>query len=193
MVRPDVPQCLHGDAARLRQVLMSLTGNAVKFTEKGEIVVQIELESRHRDRAHVHFSVRDTGIGIPKEKRRVVFESFRQADGSSTRKFGGAGLGLTISSQLVERMGGRIWLESEPGKGSTFHFTVALEQPGLPGASSLATAGAQPLKHLPAPAVDEGGMNSLVLQEPLCRNSVSEQSGRSSGDRRRLQILLAEK
>ncbi|HWC90105.1 MAG TPA: response regulator [Pirellulales bacterium] len=120
----DVPRVLVGDPGRLRQVLVNLVGNAVKFTEHGEVAVEIACESSAEGAARLHFRVRDTGIGIPADKLDCVFESFRQVDSSTTRRFGGTGLGLAICLQLVELMGGRIWVESEPGKGSTFHFTT---------------------------------------------------------------------
>ncbi|HEV2419428.1 MAG TPA: PAS domain S-box protein [Terriglobia bacterium] len=132
-IDPALPEMLAGDPARLRQILLNLLGNALKFTERGEVALTVEraaeAENEIDPRLHLHFAVRDTGIGIPKEKQRVIFESFAQADSSSTRRFGGTGLGLTIASQLVGMMGGRIWVESEPGKGTTFHFTVRLEEP----------------------------------------------------------------
>jgi len=123
-VSPGVPDCLVGDLGRLRQVLVNLVGNSIKFTERGEVVVEAEKEKEEEGNALLHFSVRDTGIGIPKEKQSLVFEAFTQADGSTTRKYGGTGLGLTITKRLIELMGGRIWVESEPGQGSTFHFTA---------------------------------------------------------------------
>jgi PAS domain S-box-containing protein len=132
-VKDGVPGWVRGDPGRLRQVLVNLSSNAVKFTERGEVVIRAELEEQDHDKAVVRFSVSDTGIGIPKEKHNVIFETFRQADGSTSRKYGGTGLGLAISKQLVELMGGRIWLESQPGKGSTFYFTVPFEcQPERP-------------------------------------------------------------
>ena len=123
-----MPDAVIGDPGRLRQVLVNLVGNAIKFTERGEVVVSVEAEARRGRRRAVslHFSVADTGIGIPAEKLQAIFEPFEQADGSTTRRYGGTGLGLTISVQLVELMGGRIWVESEPGRGSTFHFTARL-------------------------------------------------------------------
>jgi PAS domain S-box-containing protein len=123
---PDVPSRVLGDPGRLRQILVNLTGNAIKFTERGEIVIRVERLSETAEQVELHFSVKDTGIGIPLSKQKHVFRAFAQADSSSTRTFGGTGLGLTISSQLVEMMGGKIWLESEEGTGSTFHFTVRL-------------------------------------------------------------------
>ena len=123
-VQTDVPEKLFGDSHRLRQILISLVDNAIKFTEYGEVVVNVELEYRAEQEVSLHFTVRDTGIGIPSNKLQTIFEAFAQADGSSTRKFGGTGLGLAMSSQLIEIMGGRIWVESEEGKGSVFHFTV---------------------------------------------------------------------
>jgi signal transduction histidine kinase/ligand-binding sensor domain-containing protein/CheY-like chemotaxis protein len=122
---PDVPAAVVGDAARLKQVLMNLLGNAVKFTEHGEIVLRVELEQQDEDLVHLRFSVADTGIGIPIEKQHSIFEAFAQADTSVTRRFGGTGLGLTISTRIVSLMAGRIWVESEPGQGATFYFTAS--------------------------------------------------------------------
>jgi CheY-like chemotaxis protein len=115
-----------GDPSRLRQVIVNLVGNALKFTEHGEVKLEVALEEEHEEWALLRCSVTDTGIGIAHDKQKAVFGTFTQADGSITRKFGGTGLGLSISSQLVKLMGGRIWVESELGKGSTFHFTARL-------------------------------------------------------------------
>ncbi len=125
-LRPEVPDNLVGDPARLRQILINLVGNAVKFTSQGEIFVGISLEEKSDKEVCLHFQVRDSGIGIPQEKLQAIFDPFVQADGSATRKYGGTGLGLSICKQLVEMMGGRIWVESEVGKGSTFHFLARL-------------------------------------------------------------------
>jgi two-component system sensor histidine kinase/response regulator len=126
-VSPRVPKVLIGDPTRLRQLIVNLVGNAIKFTEHGNIVVDAELESMNGEDARLHISVSDTGMGIPPDKQQIIFESFAQVDGSTTRRFGGTGLGLTISRQLVELMGGRIWVESEVGRGSTFHFTCKFQ------------------------------------------------------------------
>jgi len=126
-VHPSVPATLVGDPTRLRQILINLVGNALKFTERGEIAVAVRREMESEDYTIFHFSVRDTGIGIPPEKQRLIFDAFFQADLSLTRKFGGTGLGLAISKCLVGMMGGQIWVESELGRGSTFYFTVRLE------------------------------------------------------------------
>ena len=126
---PRVPNLLLGDPGRLRQVLINLTGNAIKFTRTGGVEVRAGVESIDAATVCLHFSVRDTGIGIPPEKQDVIFHAFSQADGSMTRQYGGTGLGLTISARLVELMGGTIWLESAPGAGSTFHFTARLDLP----------------------------------------------------------------
>jgi PAS domain S-box-containing protein len=126
-VADDVPDWVVGDAARLRQVLLNVVGNAVKFTDHGEVVVSVHrLPSADGPPTDLLFSVRDTGIGIAPDKQRAVFEPFVQVDSSMSRRYGGTGLGLSISSRLVEMMGGRIWLESEPGRGTTFHFTLPL-------------------------------------------------------------------
>lgn len=126
-VHPKIPSSVVGNPTRLSQVLTNLVGNAVKFTERGEIAVEVRKETDGDDFATLHFSVRDTGIGIPVEKQQMIFDEFSQADSSTTRRFGGTGLGLAISKCLVGMMGGQIWVESELGRGSTFHFTVRLE------------------------------------------------------------------
>jgi CheY-like chemotaxis protein len=122
-IAAGVPATVSGDPLRLRQVLLNLIGNAVKFTSQGEVVVRVEAQSASDGEVTLHFQIADTGIGIPKDRQKSIFEAFTQADGSSTRKYGGTGLGLTISSRLVAMMGGRLWVESEPGHGSVFHFT----------------------------------------------------------------------
>ncbi|MGB1110417.1 MAG: response regulator, partial [Gammaproteobacteria bacterium] len=123
-ISPDTPPTILGDETRLRQILLNLLSNAVKFTEAGEVVVTVESEAVEDQLHEYHFSVRDTGIGIPVERQEAMFESFTQVDSSTTRRFGGTGLGLAITRSLVELMGGRIWVESTPGEGSTFHFTA---------------------------------------------------------------------
>ncbi len=124
-IREDVPDSLVGDPKRLRQILLNLMGNAVKFTDRGDVLLQVELESPNEGSAILHFSVADSVIGIPEVKRETIFEAFAQGDPSTAQKYGGTGLGLAISSQLVSLMDGRIWLESAPGQGSTFHFTAS--------------------------------------------------------------------
>ena len=121
---PSVPQTVLGDRYRLRQILLNLLGNAIKFTEAGEVVLRVGANTPIGENIDLHFQVADTGIGIPRDKLGVIFEAFAQADGSWTRKYGGTGLGLTISSRLVSMMKGRMWVDSEAGRGSTFHFTA---------------------------------------------------------------------
>ncbi len=123
-IEADVPHLIIGDPIRLTQIVVNLIGNAIKFTERGDIVVSVQKQSQQAQQACLQFTVKDTGVGIPPEKQKVIFEAFTQADGSSTRKYGGTGLGLSISSQLVAMMGGRIWVDSEMGEGSTFGFTA---------------------------------------------------------------------
>ncbi|MGH9446762.1 MAG: ATP-binding protein, partial [Terriglobia bacterium] len=130
-LRPEVPQEVIGDPGRLRQIIVNLLGNALKFTERGEVILRVEREPADAPPLGSHdlllrFTVRDTGIGVPREKQNLIFDAFSQADGSMTRKYGGTGLGLTISSRLVQMMGGRIWVESEPGEGASFSFTARL-------------------------------------------------------------------
>ncbi len=125
-VDPQVADQVSSDPVRLCQIIVNLVGNAIKFTDSGGVTLMVRNESQDAENATVHFSVKDTGIGIPPEKQKEIFTSFTQADNSMTRKYGGTGLGLTISRRLVELLGGRIWVESEPGAGSTFHFTARL-------------------------------------------------------------------
>jgi CheY-like chemotaxis protein/HPt (histidine-containing phosphotransfer) domain-containing protein len=132
-VAPEVADALLGDSVRLRQILFNLIGNGIKFTERGKVAVRVQSRACADSEVTCHFTVSDTGIGIAREKQRAIFAPFLQADTSTTRVYGGTGLGLTISAHLVEMMNGKIWVESEPGKGSTFHFTVRF---GLQGGTT---------------------------------------------------------
>ncbi len=167
-VEADVPDALVGDAPRLRQVLLNLIGNAIKFTEGGEIELRVEAAGGRAPEGHVllHFSVRDTGIGIPREKQERMFRAFEQEDTSTTRKHGGTGLGLTIAARLVALMGGRITLESEPGRGSTFAFTLPFERQSLP-TKPVAPAPPVLLHNLPVLIVDDNATNRRILEEWL--------------------------
>ncbi len=166
-VRPEVPDQVVADPTRLRQIVINLVGNAIKFTERGEIGITVAVESREAEHTLLHFMVRDTGIGIPPDKQHAIFEAFSQADGSTARRFGGTGLGLTISSRLVEMMGGRIWLESAPGQGSCFHFTA---RAGVANASGTAEPVAQTgLAGLRVLVVDDHATNGRITGEILER------------------------
>lgn len=164
-IAPETPQVVVGDPGRLRQIIVNLVGNAMKFTEQGEIVVAAEPGEMTENGTRIHFSVRDTGIGIPKEKQQTIFQSFSQVDASTTRKYGGTGLGLSISTQLVSMMNGDIWVESEIGKGTTFHFTIEMgvgepHKPAHPAALA-------DLADLPAMVVDDNKTNRIILNELL--------------------------
>lgn len=187
-ILPNVPDALIGDPGRIRQVVMNLLSNAIKFTHEGEVVLEVALangdgpEARGQGsdvslapretrlapdgKVYLHFAVRDTGIGIPADKHRQIFEAFTQADSSTTRKYGGTGLGLSISSQLVALMGGNIWVESEMGKGSTFHFTVEV---GLQPQHEHDVNQLEPqtLRDLPVLVVDDNATSRRILQEIL--------------------------
>ncbi len=167
-VHPDVPDNLYGDPTRLRQIVVNLVGNALKFTDFGEVVVEAKVESCAGDDITLHLSVRDTGVGIPPKKQKLIFESFTQADGSMTRKYGGTGLGLTISSRLAEIMGGRVWVESEVGKGSTFHFTLRFRlQPEMANPENPDDGTLVDWEGLSVLVVDDNQTNRLILQEML--------------------------
>jgi len=162
----DVPDSLRGDPTRLRQILFNLVGNSIKFTDTGEVAVQVSVETSDAQSATLHIAVADTGIGIPPEKRRVIFEAFAQADHSTSRRYGGTGLGLTISSRLVAMMGGRMWVESEVGKGSTFHFTLKLLR-GNPEANAGALPDPAVLQGVGVLVVDDNSTNRQILNELL--------------------------
>jgi two-component system, sensor histidine kinase and response regulator len=164
-VSPNVPNLLRGDPNRLRQIVVNLVGNAIKFTHEGEVALKVDVDGSHDDRHNLHFIVSDTGVGIQPGKLESVFESFSQADTSTTREYGGTGLGLTISRRLVEIMGGRIWVESEFGKGSAFHVTVELES-GEELAVAANTELAEPgvLKGTSVLIVDDNRTNRRILE-----------------------------
>ncbi|MGH9438313.1 MAG: PAS domain S-box protein, partial [Terriglobia bacterium] len=167
-VAPEVPEAVIADPTRLRQIIVNLSGNAVKFTEKGEVVLRVQLEAGAGDEPLLHFCVSDTGIGIPREQQKVIFEAFAQADSSTTRRYGGTGLGLSISSRLVELMGGRLWVKSEPGRGSEFHFTIAFGLPASPPVE-LPRVDASLLKGIRVLIVDDNATNRRILHDTLAR------------------------
>ncbi|HYG75703.1 MAG TPA: response regulator [Planctomycetota bacterium] len=165
-ILPEVPDALIGDVGRLRQIVVNLVGNAIKFTETGEVAVRVENIGPRDGKVCLHFSVSDTGIGIPPGKLNEIFKPFEQADGSTARKYGGTGLGLAISSRLVEMMGGRLWVESEPGRGSTFHFTACFgEQAGV--LNDRMQARAMCLHGMTALVVDDNPTCRMILEEML--------------------------
>ncbi len=188
-VDAGVPTWLMGDSGRLRQILVNLVMNAIKFTERGEVVVSVKVESKTPEEVELHFSVRDTGIGIPAEKRKLIFGAFTQADSSTTRKYGGTGLGLTISQALVKMMKGSISVESEPRKGSVFHFTARLK---VPEASFIPPAAAEPaaLRGLRALVVDDNQTNRLILTELLSQWGMAPEQAASGSEA--LKLLAGE-
>jgi len=172
-VPADVPDALIGDPGRVRQIVTNLVGNSIKFTPEGEIVVAVSVESQDDEEALLHFRVRDTGIGISPEKQELIFESFSQADASTTREYGGTGLGLTITAQLVAMMGGFIWVESEMGEGSTFHFDCrfGLQEHPAGGVSPVDRDAVRGMKVL---VVDDNETNRRILVEILSSWGMSE-------------------
>jgi two-component system sensor histidine kinase/response regulator len=164
-IHPEVPAHLRGDPLRFRQVLVNLVGNAIKFTEQGEIVVQISLSAEGDDTVELLCSVTDTGIGIPADKLSLIFDSFSQADGSTTRRYGGTGLGLAISKQLVRMMGGSIWVESEVEHGSTFYFTALLKRE--PNPQESVPVEAVSIQDWRALVIDDNAHNRHILHEAL--------------------------
>ena len=167
-VQPDVPDFLIGDPGRLRQIVVNLVGNAIKFTDQGEVVLEVAQEEQTEQETLLYFSVRDNGIGIPPEHQRQIFEVFTQADGSTTRRFGGTGLGLSISSRLVEMMGGKIWVESTPGQGSTFRFTARFK---IGSSEELLPAeeGPADLVGVEVLVVDDNATSRVILAELLAQ------------------------
>ena len=176
---PDVPELVSGDAVRLRQIVLNLVGNAIKFTHQGEVVVRVKTIAATEETRTLQITVADTGVGIPPEKQKFIFDPFTQADTSTTRNYGGTGLGLTISSRLISMMGGRIWLESEVGRGSQFHFTVQLrvghKKPGTESRVPI-----EALRNVRVLVVDDNSTNRRIVQEMLKRwkaNSTAVEGG----------------
>jgi signal transduction histidine kinase/CheY-like chemotaxis protein len=165
----DVPEFVTGDPGRLRQVILNLIGNAVKFTHQGEISLKVQMDLLQGRTSTLHFAVSDTGVGIPPEKLEAIFESFSQADTSTTREFGGTGLGLTISRRLAQMMGGRIWAESKLGQGSTFHFTVRLPEAHAESFAKPAVTAATALSDVKVLIVDDNRTNRRILEGLLVR------------------------
>jgi signal transduction histidine kinase/CheY-like chemotaxis protein/HAMP domain-containing protein len=175
-IAPEVPEVLRGDSGRLRQVIMNLVGNAIKFTDKGEVALKVQVEARVDQEFMLRFTVADSGIGIHKEKRQLIFDPFSQADSSTTRKYGGTGLGLTISSRLVEMMGGRIWMESELGRGSQFHFTARLGAADTKVIEVGSIAPPEILRAVKVLVVDDNRTNRRILGGMLGRWEMTSSS-----------------
>ena len=181
-IKPEVPRLLVGDPGRLRQIIMNLVGNSIKFTETGEVLIACEVDSQDDASVLLHFAVSDTGIGIDEDKLNTIFDSFRQADGSTTRLYGGTGLGLSICKELLQMMGGGIWVESEPGKGSTFHFNVKL---GLQAQKELSEREFESidLHGKRVLIVDDNDTNRMILREMVsgfglfCMEAIDGESG----------------
>jgi signal transduction histidine kinase/DNA-binding response OmpR family regulator len=165
-IAPGVPEVVEGDSSRLRQVLTNLIGNAIKFTEKGEVSVKVQMDAADGQNRLLHFVVSDTGIGVAPEKLKLIFDPFSQADSSTTRRYGGTGLGLTITSRLVTMMGGRIWLESEVGRGSQFHFTLQFKSVQM---TAGMVAPQENLRGVKVLVVDDNETNRRILEEMLKR------------------------
>jgi signal transduction histidine kinase/DNA-binding response OmpR family regulator len=163
-VAPEIPEVVKGDSTRLRQIIVNLVGNAIKFTSQGEVALRVLAQGKEGEDLTLHFSVSDTGIGIPPEKQKVIFDPFTQADTSTTRRYGGTGLGLTISSRLVEMMGGKIWVESQVGHGSEFHFTATL---GVADGKTIEVGSIAPpelLRGVKVLIVDDNRTNRRILE-----------------------------
>ncbi len=167
-IAPDVPELVAGDPGRLRQILLNLLSNAIKFTSHGEVALKVEIEAEDQDTRLIKFTVADTGIGIPADKQESIFSPFTQADSSTTRKYGGTGLGLTISARMVAMMGGRVWLESEVGRGTQFHFTARLKVSSN-GPESEIVVPLETLNGLRILVVDDNKTNRRILQGMLTR------------------------
>jgi len=167
-IAPEVPRVVCMDPTRLRQILVNLIGNAIKFTHEGEVSLKVALQSQDGDASVLHFTVSDTGIGIPEDKQKSIFDPFSQADSSTTRKYGGTGLGLTISARFIALMGGRIWVESQPGRGTQFHFTVLAKVAhekvaiGMPAPPEI-------LRGVRALIIDDNRTNQRILHGMLLR------------------------
>src|SRR6202049_1865051 len=175
-VAPEVPEMARGDSNRLRQIVVNLVGNAIKFTDEGEVALKVLVDAEEGSERILHFTVSDTGAGIPPEKLKLIFEPFSQADSSTTRKYGGTGLGLSISVRLVEMMGGKIWVESEVGRGSEFHFTARL------GTSEKAIdvgtiAPAEILRGVKVLVADDNRTNRRILEGLLKRWEMNSTAG----------------
>jgi signal transduction histidine kinase/CheY-like chemotaxis protein len=186
-VADEVPVNLVGDPGRLRQILLNLIGNSIKFTPQGEIAIRVALEERTQAGFLLHFFVRDTGIGIAPDKQEAVFGAFSQGEGSTARRFGGTGLGLSISKQLVAMMGGRIWLESELGKGTTFHFTANFAMADQPPVEESLPDSSLSLRDLRTLIVDDNATNRRLLEALLSGWRMQHRSAASGAEA--LQLL----
>jgi signal transduction histidine kinase/ActR/RegA family two-component response regulator len=182
ILEDNVPKRVRGDPLRIRQVLLNLLSNAIKFTEQGEVELSVASQNLKRGIASLHFAIRDTGVGIPLDKQAQIFEAFAQEDSSTSRRFGGTGLGLSISRQLVALMGGNMWLESTPGRGSTFHFSIDLPIAEAPAAGPGANEQGQ------TPAVPSGNADILLVED----NRVNQKLATTLLERRGYRVTLAE-
>ncbi len=187
-IASDVPRVLVGDPMRLRQVIMNLLSNAIKFTNKGEVAVEVAVEESRENAVILHAVVRDTGVGIPPAKQEAIFEAFTQADSSVTRRYGGTGLGLTISSRLVEAMGGRIRVESAPGQGSRFHFTVQLGLAAEPAAGATGAPSVVPEQSAVARLAGPRALRILVAED----NAINQQLARRLLEKRGHSVVVVE-
>ena len=180
-IAPELPEAVRGDSTRIRQVVLNLIGNAIKFTDEGEVALKLHVIPGEGGDCLLHFTVSDTGIGIPPEKQKSIFDPFTQADTSTTRKYGGTGLGLSISIRLVRLMAGNMWIESEPGRGTKFHFTLPL----VPAAETVATGPGDPfdlLQGIKVLIVDDNGTNRRILELMLKRWGMLPKSVKSGAE-----------